>query len=98
MNGYGVSTRLEVMLSLLRGRVGQMLTESTVLCDIRNLEAVMTDLPITLDRHRGMAAQKATDIRRLIAEVEANEIAQGSTSGAGSTARGGSRRDMARSC
>ena len=33
----------------------------------------MTDLPITLDRHRGMVAQKATDIRRLIAEVEANE-------------------------
>jgi hypothetical protein len=33
----------------------------------------MTDRPITLDRHRGMAAQKATDIRRLMAEVEANE-------------------------
>jgi hypothetical protein len=32
----------------------------------------MTDPPITLDRHRGMAAQKATDIRRLLAEVEAN--------------------------
>jgi hypothetical protein len=35
----------------------------------------MTDRPITLDRHRGMAAQKATDIRRLLAEVEANEKA-----------------------
>jgi len=33
----------------------------------------MTDRPITLDSHRGMAAQKATDIRRLLAEVEANE-------------------------
>ena len=33
----------------------------------------MTDHPISLDRHRGMAAQKATDIRRLMAEVEANE-------------------------
>ena len=33
----------------------------------------MTDQPITLDRHRGMAAQKATEIRRLLAEVEANE-------------------------
>jgi hypothetical protein len=32
----------------------------------------MTDPPITLDRHRGMAVQKATDIRRLLAEVEAN--------------------------
>jgi len=35
----------------------------------------MTDRPITLDRHRGMAAQKATDLRRLLAEVEANEAA-----------------------
>jgi hypothetical protein len=37
------------------------------------VEAVMTDLPITLDRHRGMAAQKATEIRRSIAGVAANE-------------------------
>jgi hypothetical protein len=34
---------------------------------------IMTDRPITLDRHRGMAAQKATEVRRLLAEVEANE-------------------------
>ena len=34
-----------------------------------------TDRPIDLDRRRGMAAQKATDIRRLLAEVEANEQA-----------------------
>jgi hypothetical protein len=33
----------------------------------------MSDRPIPLDRHRGLAAQKATDIRRLLAEVEANE-------------------------
>ena len=32
----------------------------------------MTETPIELDKHRGMAAQKATDIRRGIAEVEAN--------------------------
>ena len=32
----------------------------------------MTDSPIELDKHRGMAAQKATDIRRVIADVEAN--------------------------
>ena len=32
----------------------------------------MTDTPIDLDKHRGMAAQKATDIRRVIADVEAN--------------------------
>ena len=34
---------------------------------------IMTDQPITLDDRRGMAAQKATEIRRLLAEVEANE-------------------------
>lgn len=33
----------------------------------------MTDESIKLDIRRGMAAQKATDIRRIVAEVEANE-------------------------
>ena len=32
----------------------------------------MTDKPVDLDKHRGMAAQKATDLRRLLSEVEAN--------------------------
>jgi hypothetical protein len=32
----------------------------------------MTDKPLDLDRHRGMAAQKATDIRRVLADVENN--------------------------
>jgi hypothetical protein len=35
----------------------------------------MTDRPVILDRHRGMAAQKATEIRRLLGEVAANEKA-----------------------
>jgi hypothetical protein len=35
----------------------------------------MTDNPIDLDQRRGMAAQKATEIRRLLSEVEANERA-----------------------
>ena len=35
----------------------------------------MTDQSIDLDHHRGMAAQKATDLRRLRGEVEANERA-----------------------
>jgi hypothetical protein len=35
----------------------------------------MTDKTIDLDQHRGMNAQKDTDIRRLLAEVEANEKA-----------------------
>ena len=32
----------------------------------------MTDKPLDLDKHRGMAAEKATDIRRVLAEVENN--------------------------
>src|ERR1700736_333954 len=35
----------------------------------------MTDKPVKLDEHRGMAAQKATDLPRLLAEVAANELA-----------------------
>jgi hypothetical protein len=33
----------------------------------------MTDKTIDLDHHRGMAAQKATELRRLLADVAANE-------------------------
>jgi hypothetical protein len=33
----------------------------------------MTDRTIELDEHRGMAAQKATELRRLMSDVEANE-------------------------
>lgn len=32
----------------------------------------MADGPFDLDKHRGMAAQKATDLRRTLAEVEKN--------------------------
>jgi hypothetical protein len=32
----------------------------------------MNDNPVDLDKRRGMAAQKATDIRRILADVEAN--------------------------
>jgi hypothetical protein len=51
------------------------LAKTTAHCDTGNcfVETIMTDRPITLDRHRGMAAQKATEVRRLLAEVEANE-------------------------
>ena len=35
----------------------------------------MTDETIDLDQRRGMAAQKATKLRRLLTEVEANENA-----------------------
>ena len=32
----------------------------------------MSNEPLDLDKHRGMAAQKATDIRRILADVENN--------------------------
>jgi hypothetical protein len=32
----------------------------------------MNDEPLDLDKHRGMAAQKATDLRRTLTEVENN--------------------------
>jgi hypothetical protein len=32
----------------------------------------MSEGPLDLDKHRGMAAQRATDIRRALAEVENN--------------------------
>ena len=32
----------------------------------------VSETPIDLDKHRGMAAQKATDIRRVVADVEVN--------------------------
>jgi hypothetical protein len=32
----------------------------------------VTDKPLDLDKHRGMAAQKATDIRRILASAENN--------------------------
>jgi hypothetical protein len=35
----------------------------------------MNEKTVDLDQHRGMAAQKATDLRRLLADVEANEKA-----------------------
>ena|SRR5436190_1051410 len=35
----------------------------------------MTDKPVDLDRHRGMAAQRETEARRLLADVRANEKA-----------------------
>ena len=35
----------------------------------------MTEKTIDLDQHRGMAAQKATELRRLLADVEADQKA-----------------------
>ena len=33
----------------------------------------MVDQPIALDEHRGLAEQRATDIRRRLAEVQADQ-------------------------
>jgi len=41
----------------------------------------MTDKTIDLDDHRGMAAQKATELRRLLANVEANEESSSPSTG-----------------
>ena len=38
----------------------------------------MIDEPLDLDKHRGMDAQKATDLRRVVAEVE-GQNARGAT-------------------
>lgn len=35
----------------------------------------MTDKPVALDEHRGMAAQRATEIRRRLAHVEVDQAA-----------------------
>lgn len=35
----------------------------------------MTDTPVELDAHRGMAAQKATEIRRALHDVQADQEA-----------------------
>jgi SpoVK/Ycf46/Vps4 family AAA+-type ATPase len=35
----------------------------------------MTDKPVELDEHRGMAAQKSTETRRRLREVEADQLA-----------------------
>jgi uncharacterized protein YukE len=36
---------------------------------------MMTDDPVELDEHRGMAAQKSTEIRRRLQEVQADQAA-----------------------
>jgi hypothetical protein len=40
---------------------------------LRGMRGAMTDRTIELDLHRGMAAQKATDLRRLRLEVQTDQ-------------------------
>jgi hypothetical protein len=46
-----------------------------VVCSGFNRRPAITDRTVDLDKHRGMAAQKATELRRLLAEVEADASA-----------------------
>jgi hypothetical protein len=50
---------------------------------------LVSEAPIDLDKHRGMAARKATDIRGVIAEVEANAKLLRDRQGASSRPCGG---------
>jgi hypothetical protein len=43
--------------------------------ELRTAGLAMTEKPVELDAHRGMAAQKATELRRLLSEVSTNEQA-----------------------
>jgi hypothetical protein len=56
----------------------------------------MSETPIDLDKHRGMATQKATDIRRVVAEVEANAKLLRETGSGRASASYRSGRDVAR--
>jgi hypothetical protein len=38
-------------------------------------QSIMTDDPVELDEHRGMAAQKSTEIRRRLHQVQADQAA-----------------------
>jgi hypothetical protein len=38
-------------------------------------QSAMTDGPVELDEHRGMAAQKSTEVRRRLQEVQADQAA-----------------------
>ena len=58
-----------------RAHVLTRMTSSTCLglLAARTTGAVVTKQTIELDKHRGMTAQKATELRRLLSDVEANE-------------------------
>jgi hypothetical protein len=59
------------MVSALPGCVGSRNGDSAR----REGQMIMTDNPVDLDEYRGMAAQKSTEIRRHLHEVEADQAA-----------------------
>jgi len=70
--GYHPSARAQFADRHPRSRPIQMESISQQAA-LNTRRMAMTDKTIDLDQHRGMAAQKATDLRRLLADVEANE-------------------------
>src|SRR6266478_10141692 len=66
-----VAAGLPCMVSALPGCVGSRNRASAR----REGQMIMTDNPVDLDEYRGMAAQKSTEIRRRLHEVEADQAA-----------------------
>src|ERR1041385_172246 len=58
-------------LKVLNTRVGRV--GCSVQISVETKHRPMTKRTIDLDKHRGMVAQKATELRRLLSDVEANE-------------------------
>jgi len=69
-----VGTLMMIPAEAARNSAMEMISISSVdLSDAQREDAsAMNDNPVDLDKHRGMAAQRATDIRRVLADVEAN--------------------------
>ena len=67
-------------IAILSRQWGNDLATNTVIwCfgwdSLREGQSIMTDNPVELDEHRGMAAQKSTEIRRRFQEVQADQAA-----------------------
>jgi hypothetical protein len=63
----------EWVLSLAAGQFPLLVTPEAGIA--KHEATAMSDEPIVLDQHRGMAAQKATEIRRRLVEVKADQAA-----------------------
>ena len=70
-----VATMIMVPAAAPRNSTMEMVSISPIdLSDAQRIDAsaLVSDKPFDLDKHRGMAEQKATDIRRILADVENN--------------------------
>lgn len=64
-----------MVLLLLLSASGARSNSGIELEQIGKEPSVMTDRPVELDKHRGMAAQKSTELRRRLHEVQADQTA-----------------------